>query len=70
MVNFLNLMAYRGFPGSSDSKESVCNAGDTGDAVQSLGQEHLLGEGIFLCRATGSSILAWRTPGTEEPGRL
>ena len=34
--------------------------------VQSLGQEHLLERGI----ATHSSILAWRTPWTEEPGRL
>ena len=34
--------------------------------VQSLGQEDSLEEG----RTTRSSILAWRTPGTEEPGRL
>ena len=47
-------------------KESPCNAGDTGDAVQSLGQEHPLEEGM----ATHSSILAWRLPWTEEPGRL
>ena len=32
--------------------------------VQSLGQEHLLDEGM----ATYSSILAWRTPWTEEAG--
>ena len=35
-------------------------------AVQSLGPEDLLEEGT----ATHSSILAWRIPWTEEPGRL
>ena len=34
--------------------------------VQSLGQEGPLEEGM----ATLSSILAWRIPWTEEPGRL
>ena len=34
--------------------------------VQSLGWEDPLEEGI----ATHSSILAWRTPWTEEPGGL
>ena len=34
--------------------------------VQSLGQEDLLEKAM----ATHSSILAWRTPWTEEPGRL
>ena len=34
--------------------------------VQSLGQEDPLEEGM----ATHSSILAWRFPWTEEPGRL
>ena len=34
--------------------------------VQSLGQEDPLKEGV----ATHSSILAWRIPWTEEPGRL
>ena len=34
--------------------------------VQSLGQEDPLKEG----RATHSSILAWKIPWTEEPGRL
>ena len=34
--------------------------------VQSLGWEDPLEEGM----ATHSSILAWRIPGTEEPGRL
>ena len=34
--------------------------------VQSLGQEDLLEEGM----ATHSSILAWKIPWAEEPGRL
>ena len=34
--------------------------------VQSLGQEDPLEEGM----ATHSSILAWRMPWKEEPGRL
>ena len=34
--------------------------------VQSLGREDPLGQGP----ATHSSILAWRIPWTEEPGRL
>ena len=42
-----------------DGKESTCSAGD-------LGWEDPLEEGM----ATHSSILAWRIPWTEEPGRL
>ena len=34
--------------------------------VRSLGQEDSLEKGV----ATHSSILAWRIPWTEEPGRL
>ena len=34
--------------------------------VQSLGQEDLLEKEV----ATHSSILAWKIPWTEEPGRL
>ena len=34
--------------------------------IQSLGEEDPLEEGM----ATHSSILAWRIPWTEEPGRL
>ena len=52
-----------GFPVGSDSKESGCNAGDP---VQSLGREDPLEKGL----ATHSSLLAWRIPGTEEPGGL
>ena len=51
-----------GFPGGLDSKESACNAGDL---VQSLSWEDLLEEEM----ATHSSILAWKTPWAEKPGR-
>ena len=51
------------FPGGSDGKASACNAGDP---VQSLGWEDLLEKEM----ATHSSILAWRIPRMEEPGRL
>ena len=51
-----------GFPDGSDSKESTCSAGDLG----SIPGEDPLEEGM----ATHSSVLAWRIPWTEEPGRL
>ena len=54
------------FLGGSDGNESSCNAGDTGDLVQSLGQEDPLEKRM----ATQSTILAWRIPRTEEPGGL
>ena len=47
--------------GGSDGKESAYNAGDPGSIV---GWEDPLGKGMI----TQSSILAWRTPWTEEPG--
>ena len=50
-------------PGGSDGKASAYNAGDR---VQTLGQEDLLEKEI----AIHSSILAWKTPWTEEAGRL
>ena len=53
----------RGFPGGSDGKEFVCNAGDQ---VRSLGWEDPLEKEI----ATHSSIIAWRIPWTLEPGGL
>ena len=56
-------MCISGFPGGSDSKESVHNAGDP-DSIP--GWEDPLEKEM----ATHSSILAWRIPWTEEPGRL
>ena len=48
-------MVLQSFPGSSDSKESACNAGDVGLI---LGLGRFLEEGMV----THSSILAWRIP--------
>ena len=55
----------------------ICGSKETGETVknlpamqetriQSLGQEDPLEKGM----ATHSSILAWRIPWTEEPGKL
>ena len=47
-------------------KNLPANAGDIEMRVQPLGWEDPLEEDM----ATHSSILAWRIPWTEEPGRL
>ena len=47
------------FPGGSEVEASACNAGD-------LGWEDPLEKEM----ATHSSVLAWRIPGTGEPGGL
>ena len=47
-------------------KNPPANEGAIKMQVQSLGQEELLEKGM----AAHSSILAWRIPWTEEPGRL
>ena len=52
-----------GSPGGSDGKESACNAGDLG---LTLGLE----DSLEKSTATHSSIRAWRSPWTEEPGGL
>ena len=57
------LRTAKGFPAGSDGKESACNAGD-------LGSVPGLGRPLEEEMATYSSILAWRIPRTEEPGRL
>ena len=51
------------FRGSSDSKASAYKVGNL---VRSLGQEDPLEKAV----APHSSALAWKTPWTEEPGRL
>ena len=48
------------------SKESACYAGDVGDAGLIPGWEDTLEKET----ATHSSVLAWRIPGTGEPGGL
>ena len=50
---------FWGFPSGSAGKESTCSVGN-------LGWEDPLEEGM----ATHSSILAWRIPMNEGPGRL
>ena len=47
-------------------KNLPANAGNSRDVSSIPGSGRSLEEGL----ATPSSILAWRTPWTEEPGRL
>ena len=60
LANFNFLL---GFPGGSESNESACNAGDPSSIPGS-------GRSPEKEMATHSSVLAWRTPWIEEPGRL
>ena len=52
---YWKLLIIRGFPGHSNSKESVCNAGDLSSVP---GWEDPLEKGMF----THSRILAWGIP--------
>ena len=54
---------FRGFPDGSEVKASASNVGDQ---VSVPGWEDALEKEM----AIHSSILAWRIPWTEEPGRL
>ena len=58
--HFLHLLY---FPGGAGGKESKCQCRS---GTWSLSQEDPLEEGM----ATHSSILAWRSPWLEQPGRL
>ena len=53
----------RDFPGGSDGKASVYNAGDPGSIPG-------LGRSLEKEMAIHSSTIAWKIPWTEEPGRL
>ena len=64
-IHWNRILCPTGFPRGSDSRESACSA-DSSTWVQFLGQEDPLEKGL----ATGSTILAWRSPWTEEPGGL
>ena len=57
---------YQGFLGGSVVKNPPAMQKPQETQVRSLGQKNSLEEGM----ATHSSILAWRIPWTEEPGRL
>ena len=63
----LNLLSYktRGFLGGAGGGEPACQCRRQ-MWVQSLGRE----DPLEVEMATHSSILAWRVPCTEEPGRL
>ena len=63
ILSLLSHQQYPGFPSGSVVKNPPAMQETW---VQSLGQENSLEEGM----ATHSSILAWRIPWTEEPGRL
>ena len=56
-------MASGPFPGVSEVKASACNVGDLGSIPGS-------GRPPEKEMATHSSILAWRIPWAEKPGRL
>ena len=63
-VKYTSFLGRVGFPGGSGySKESACSAGDLGSIP---GREDALEKE----KETHSSILAWRSPWTEEPGGL
>ena len=51
------------FPGGSEGKASVYNAGDLGLIPE-------LGDPLEKEMAIHSSTVAWKIPWTEEPGRL
>ena len=55
-------VSFQGFPRSSVGKESACNVGDLGSTP---GSQRSPEKGM----ATHFSILAWRIPWTEDPGR-
>ena len=59
----LCFIAFIGFLCGSDGKESACNARNLGSIPRS-------GRSLEKGMATHCSILAWRIPWTEEPGRL
>ena len=62
-MHWIFVVVISGFPGSSDGKESACNAGDPGLIPE-------LGRSPEKEMATQSSTLAWKIPWVEEPGRL
>ena len=64
LENYKEPLCYSlGFSGGLDGKESACSAGDLGSIPRS---GRCPGEG----NGNHSSILAWRIPWTEEPGKL
>ena len=71
VVRLMTLLKYyivglMGFSGSLVVKSLPASAGDAGDRVWPLDWEGLSEKEM----TTHSSILAWKVPWTEEPGRL
>ena len=66
LPNWFAQQPILGFSGGLVSEEPSCSVGEQETWVRSLGQEDPLEKGM----APHSSILAWRIPWTEEPGRL
>ena len=62
----MHVETFWGVPGGAIGKEPTCHCRRLEMRVRSLGWEDPLEEDI----TTHSSILAWRIPWTEEPGRL
>ena len=65
-VNCKGAQGILGFSGGAVVKNLPASARDARIQVGSLSQEDPLEEGM----ATHPSLLAWRVPQTEEPGRL
>ena len=65
-VTFALWYIVLGLPWWLSGKESACNAGAAGVSGLIPGSGRSPGEGM----AAHISILAWRIPWTEEPGRL
>ena len=59
-----------GFLGGSVGKESACNAETTCQCRTSRFDPWVREDPLEKEMATHSSILAWKVPWTEEPGRL
>ena len=57
------VLIFPDFPGGSDRKASACNVEDLGSIP---GSGRSPGEG----NGNHSSVLAWKIPWKEEPGRL
>ena len=60
-----SLASYCGFPGWLSGKDPLAMQ-EMQEMIQPLTQKDTLEERMATC----SSILAWRIPWTEEPGRL
>ena len=58
-------VVLEGFPGGASGKDPAFHCRRQEMGVWSLGQEDPLEESV----TTYPSMLAWRIPGTEEPGR-